>query len=173
MVPCFRRDDVWTPVSTGVTVFGLWTLLAIQKAPEVLIVGTRSTASLAHHFWFGLTKLEIKATRILSITTETYDYINRLDRRTCLLFIGFPRYLREIIDLLDFSKEKGLRTIILTDSPFSPLQGEINHYYGKPHRFDPGTPRGRAALGDELGGHDHGQLQNVPGSGIPDHESRL
>ena len=104
------------------------TLLAIQKAPEVLIVGTRSSASLAHHFWFGLTKLEIKATRILSITTETYDYINRLDRRTCVLFIGFPRYLRELIDLLDFSKEKDLRTIILTDSPFSPLQGEINLY---------------------------------------------
>ena len=49
-------------------------------------------------------------------------------QREEFLFIGFPRYLRELVDLLNFFKKRGLRTITLTDSPFSPLQGEINLY---------------------------------------------
>jgi DNA-binding MurR/RpiR family transcriptional regulator len=101
---------------------------AISKAREVLVVGTRSTAPLAHHLWFGLTKLEKKATRIMAITTETYDTLDHLDRNSLIILIGFPRYLREWCDLLRFSMERGLRTLILTDSPFSALAGEINLY---------------------------------------------
>jgi DNA-binding MurR/RpiR family transcriptional regulator len=101
---------------------------AIKSAREIVVIGTRSTASLAFHFWFGLTKLGIKATRITSLTTEGYDLINRLDPQCLVIVIGFPRYLREWVEVVGFSKERGLRTLTLTDSRFSPLTGDINLY---------------------------------------------
>jgi DNA-binding MurR/RpiR family transcriptional regulator len=98
----------------------------IDTASEILIAGTRSTASLAYHFRFGLTKLGKRVVRVTAITTETYDLINRLDRHALVIVIGFPRYLRELVDLLNFSKEKRLKTLTITDSPFSPLIGDIS-----------------------------------------------
>ena len=101
---------------------------AIRKAKEILVVGTRSTAPLAYHFWFGLTKLGFKASRVMAITTETYDTIGTLDRTSLIVVIGFPRYLRELIDLLTFSKERGIPSITITDSPLSSLRGDISLY---------------------------------------------
>ena len=69
---------------------------AIDNASEILIVGTRSTAPLAYHFSFGLAKLGKRVVRITAITTETYDLINRLDRRALVIVIGFPRYLKRV-----------------------------------------------------------------------------
>lgn len=101
-------------------------LSAIREAREILVAGTRSTASLATHFTFGLAKLGLRAFRITKVTTETYDHINRAHPKSLLVVIGFPRYLKELVDLLRFSKEKGVRTMTVTDSPFSPLAGDIN-----------------------------------------------
>lgn len=101
---------------------------ALRKASEVLIAGTRSAAPLARHLWFGLDKLGVAASRFLSITTEAYDRLNRLDRRACVVVIGFPRYLQELVDFLQCAKRKKLRTLTITDSPFSPLRGDISLY---------------------------------------------
>jgi DNA-binding MurR/RpiR family transcriptional regulator len=102
------------------------TLSAIKHASEIVVVGTRSSAPLAYHLWFGLTKLEIRVKRVLAITTETYDEINRLDRRALIIVIGFPRYLRELLDILSFAKKRGIKTITITDSPFSSLLGDLS-----------------------------------------------
>jgi DNA-binding MurR/RpiR family transcriptional regulator len=99
---------------------------AIDSAGEVVIVGTRSTAPLAYHFWFGLSKLGKRVVRVTAITTETYDLISRLDHQALVIVIGFPRYLRELVDLLLFSKEKRIKTLTLTDGVFSHLMGDIS-----------------------------------------------
>jgi len=101
---------------------------AMRDAKEILIVGTRSTASLAYHFWSVLKKLRTKVMRITSITMESYEYINNLDQHCLIIIIGFPRYLKELVEILGFAKEKGIKTIAITDSPFSALVGEINLY---------------------------------------------
>lgn len=103
-------------------------LKVMRSASEVVVVGSRSTASLASHLCFGLNKIGLRATRIMSITTETYDFLNRLDRKACVILIGFPRHLRETINLLAFMKKRSAKTVCITDSPFSPLRGEINLY---------------------------------------------
>ena len=101
---------------------------ALRRAPEVVIAGTRATATLAQHLWFGLNKLDVRATRFLSITTETYDRLEAMDRKALVVAIGFPRYLKELVDLLIFAKRAGFRTLTVTDSPFSPLRGDIALY---------------------------------------------
>lgn len=100
----------------------------LRKASEVVVVGTRSTAPLAFHLAFALNKIAIKATRVTAISSETYDYLNRLDKRACVVIIGFPRYLKEQVTLLEFAKRCGLATLTITDSAFSPLQGEASLY---------------------------------------------
>ena len=97
----------------------------LRRAPEVLVVGTRSTASLAHHLWFALDKIAIDARRVSSIASETYDHLSRMDRKGCVVVIGFPRYLREHVKLLDYAKARGLATLTITDSTFSPLKGQV------------------------------------------------
>jgi DNA-binding MurR/RpiR family transcriptional regulator len=100
----------------------------LRRASAVVVVGRRSTAPLAYHFGFALNKIAVNATRITSITAETYEELSRLDRRACVVVIGFPRYLRELVELLEFAKGRGLATLTITDSAFSPLRGRISLY---------------------------------------------
>ena len=97
----------------------------LRRASQVMVVGTRSTASLACHLWFALDKIAIDARRVAAITSETYDRLSRMDAKGCVVVIGFPRYLREHVKLLEYAKARRLATLTITDSTFSPLQGEI------------------------------------------------
>ena len=65
---------------------------------------------------------------MLAITSETYDFINTLDKRACVIVIGFPRYLNEQVKLLEFVKTRKLATLTITDSAFSPLKGDVSLY---------------------------------------------
>jgi len=103
-------------------------LKALRGASEIFIVGARATAPLATHVWFGLAKLGLRASRALSVTSDTYDQLNRLDRRACVVVIGFPRYLRELVELLEFAKGAKLATLAITDSAFSALRGDVSLY---------------------------------------------
>jgi DNA-binding MurR/RpiR family transcriptional regulator len=97
----------------------------LRRASQVMVVGTRSTASLAQHLWFALDKIDIDAKRVTSITSETYDQLSRMDRNGCVVVIGFPRYLREQVKLLEYAKARKLATLTITDSTFSLLQGDV------------------------------------------------
>ena len=97
----------------------------LRRAPEVMIVGTRSTAALAYHMWFALNKIAIPSTRVTTITSETYDRLGRMGRGGCVVVIGFPRYLREHVKLLEYAKARRLATLTITDSTFSPLKGDV------------------------------------------------
>jgi DNA-binding MurR/RpiR family transcriptional regulator len=101
---------------------------SITGASGVLIVGSRSTASLANHLWFGLGKLGFPVERSLAVTTETLDRIARLGEGGCLIVIGFPRYLAEQVRLIARARTGSLTIIAITDSPLSPLHGDINLY---------------------------------------------
>jgi DNA-binding MurR/RpiR family transcriptional regulator len=101
---------------------------SIKSAREVIIIGTRSSASLACHFAFGLSKLGIRTTRILSISSEEYDFIGRLNSESLVIVIDFPRYSNELLNIFDFCKTEKLKTIAITDSRVSPYAADINLY---------------------------------------------
>jgi len=100
----------------------------LRGASEVLVVGARATAPLASHLAFGLGKLAFRTSRALSVTSDTYDQIHRLDRKACVIVVGFPRYLRELVEVLDFAKSAKLASLAITDSAFSPLRGDVSLY---------------------------------------------
>ncbi|MBL8689094.1 MAG: MurR/RpiR family transcriptional regulator [Rhodospirillaceae bacterium] len=100
----------------------------LRSASEILVVGSRSTASLATHLWFALDKLRLPVVKVTGTGSEALDRAARLGPRACVVVIGFPRYLRELVDLLAFARRRGIRTVAITDSPFSPLKGDVNLY---------------------------------------------
>ena len=103
-------------------------LKLLRDASEVLVVGARATAPLAGHLAFGLGKLGMRCSRASSVTSDTYDQIHRLDRKACVIVVGFPRYLRELVEVLDFAKSAKLASLVITDSAFSPLRGDVSLY---------------------------------------------
>jgi len=96
---------------------------ALRGARRVLVVGDRATAPLGFHLWFALDKLGLPVTRAQG--TEAHDALGRMGARDAVLVIGFPRYLRSLAALLDFAGTRGVKRIVVTDSPFSALRGEI------------------------------------------------
>jgi DNA-binding MurR/RpiR family transcriptional regulator len=103
-------------------------LKLLRGASEVLVVGARATAPLAGHLAFGLGKLGVRCARASSVTSDTYAQIHRLDRKACVIVVGFPRYLRELVEVLDFAKSAKLGSVAITDSAFSPLRGDVSLY---------------------------------------------
>jgi len=99
---------------------------AIRAASQVVIVGARSTAALATHLAFALEKLRLPAQLLTSSGSDALDRLARLPARACVVVIGFPRYLRELVRLLDFARGRGLKTVAVTDSPFSPLKADVS-----------------------------------------------
>jgi DNA-binding MurR/RpiR family transcriptional regulator len=96
---------------------------ALRGARRVLVVGDRATASLAFHLWFALDKLGLPVTRAQG--TEALDALGRMGAPDAVVVIGFPRYLRSLVALLGFAGTRGVKRIVVTDSPFSTLRGEI------------------------------------------------
>lgn len=103
-------------------------LTLLRGAGEVVVVGTRSATPLAYQLWFALAKLGYRVSHVAAITPDTYDHLSRLGRDACVVVIGFPRYLRELVRLLEYAKSRKLATLTITDSVFSPLQGSVSLY---------------------------------------------
>ncbi|WP_270933568.1 MurR/RpiR family transcriptional regulator [Falsiroseomonas oryzae] len=98
---------------------------ALRRARRILVVGARGAAPLAFHLWFALDKLGLDPARSLAADTEATDRLSRMDRRDVVVVIGFPRYLRAKVRLLELAGRLGVTRIVVTDSPFSALKGEI------------------------------------------------
>jgi len=100
----------------------------LSDASQILVIGSRSTASLANHFWFALNKAGLVAERALTIDTLTYEQVDRLDDAGCVVLIGFPRYLSELATIANHTSDAGKRLVVITDSTFSPFQGDVTLY---------------------------------------------
>lgn len=97
----------------------------VSDASRLVVIGSRSTASLANHLWFALGKAGLSAKRVLSVDSHAYDHIDRLEDNGCVVVIGFPRYLAELGAVIGFAARSGKRLLVITDSPFSPFRGDI------------------------------------------------
>ena len=97
----------------------------LSDAPRITVIGSRSTAPLAHHLWFGLTKAGLPADCATSAGSHAHDLIDRLAPDGCAVVIGFPRYLAELVTVADAACAAGLPVLVISDSPFSPLHGTV------------------------------------------------
>lgn len=92
----------------------------IISAKHIFIISCRSAASLGTFFWYYLNMILDNVTLITSLS----DDIERLETVTSEdLFIGlsFERYSKVTYQMIKFAKEKGCKTISITDTLLSPL----------------------------------------------------
>lgn len=93
----------------------------IIKAPEIIVVGTRSSSILAIYFEHMLNKLGKKTTKITSGATENFDNFSLFDDNALVISIGFARYPKETIRIVNFFKKHNFKVVSITDNEMSAL----------------------------------------------------
>lgn len=93
----------------------------IMESPEVIIIGTRASITLAQYSSYILNKIGINVKKITSADTSSFDNIQNFDRSSLVIAFGFPRYPKETIKLLNYFNRKNFKIISITDNPKSPL----------------------------------------------------
>ncbi|RPJ09645.1 MAG: MurR/RpiR family transcriptional regulator [Deltaproteobacteria bacterium] len=100
---------------------------AIDSAQRIIIVGLRSVYSLASFFGTALKFLQKNVSVIQPGIGDMWDQLLRLRKGDLVIGISFPRYTRETVDVIRFSKRKGITTLAVTDTLMSPLARHADH----------------------------------------------
>ncbi|WMJ78060.1 MULTISPECIES: MurR/RpiR family transcriptional regulator [unclassified Sedimentibacter] len=93
----------------------------ILNSPEVIIIGTRSSITLAQYASYMLNKIGVNVKKITSADTSSFDNIQNFDRSSLVIAFGFKRYPKETIKLLNYFSRKNFKIISITDNSSSPL----------------------------------------------------
>lgn len=93
----------------------------VVRASKVLVAGFRASASLAGFLGYHLGKIHEGVVTVTGGAGGAWDQFRSLPAPSLLLAIGFPRYPREILELMDFAREERLFVAAITDSVLSPL----------------------------------------------------
>ncbi len=93
----------------------------IIKAPEIIVVGTRSSSIIAIYVEHIFNRIKKKTTKIISGATENFDKFHLFDGNALVLAIGFARYPKETIRIVNFFKKYNYKIVSITDSVMSAL----------------------------------------------------
>jgi DNA-binding MurR/RpiR family transcriptional regulator len=97
----------------------------ICAAPQVVVAGARSTSYLAEHLCFGLTKSGLNCHATTEVSEADFQLVDGLPEGSCMVVIGFSRYVRGLIEIKEFAAARGIRIIAITDSRYAPLAGDV------------------------------------------------
>lgn len=93
----------------------------IIKAPEIIVVGTRSSSIIAEYVEQMFSRLGKKTTRITSGATDNFNKFSLFDDNALVLAIGFARYPKETIRIVSFFKKYNFKIASITDNAMSAL----------------------------------------------------
>ncbi|WP_173917906.1 MurR/RpiR family transcriptional regulator [Halobacillus sp. Marseille-Q1614] len=89
-------------------------------ARKIYIVANRSTRSLGlfmHHYLH----LIMEDAELIRTADEAAEKFLKASEKDLVIGLSFSRYSKKTIDIFSFAKEKGIKTIAITDNSFSPL----------------------------------------------------
>lgn len=93
----------------------------IIKAPEIIVVGTRSSGIIATYIEHMFNMLGKKTTKITSGATSNFDNFGLFNDNALVLAIGFARYPKETIRVVSVFKKYNFKVVSITDNAMSPL----------------------------------------------------
>lgn len=108
----------------------------IAAAKRVIIVGLRSAYSLAIFLGIALEFLQKDVWVIQPGIGDMWDRLLNLRKGDLVIGISFPRYTRQTIEVLNFAKQRGIRTLAITDSLLSPLARYADHILTASYKMD-------------------------------------
>lgn len=95
-------------------------MLAAAKA--VTIAGFRASATLAHYLWYNLRKVRDQVALLTSPGSVTLEEVTLAGRAgTLFVFITFPRYSNELLDVATYVRRAKFPAIGMTNNEVSPL----------------------------------------------------
>lgn len=109
---------------------------AIDKAERIMVVGLRSAYSLAIILGIALEFLQKNVWLIQPGIGDMWDRMLSVGKDDLVIGISFPRYTRQTVEVLRFAKERGTKTLAITDSPFSPLAQYADHVLTAQYKMD-------------------------------------
>lgn len=93
----------------------------IIKAPEIIVIGTRSSSIIAIYVEHMFNRLGKKTTKIISGASENFDKFSLFAADALVLSIGFARYPKETVRVTNFFKRHNFKIVSLTDNVMSAL----------------------------------------------------
>lgn len=109
---------------------------SISAAKRVLIIGLRSAHSLAIFLGVALQFLRKEVWAIRPEIGDMWDRLLSLRKGDIVIGISFPRYTRETVEVLSYAKQKGIKTLAITDTLISPLAQHADHVLTARHQTD-------------------------------------
>lgn len=109
---------------------------SVESAERVIIVGLRSVHSLAVFFGVALEFLQKNVWVIQPGIGDMWDRLMGLKKGDVVIGISFPRYTQQTVNVLRFAKQKGIKTLAITDSLISPLAQYADHVLTAQYRMD-------------------------------------
>lgn len=94
---------------------------ALVESDRNYIVGHRASMPLAQFFGYTLAKVHKDTVTLTSSTSWAYDAFREIPPKSCMVAIGFARYPRETLELMEFARSQGILVIAITDWLLSPL----------------------------------------------------
>ena len=104
--------------------------MAVQ-AESIFIAATRSSFVLGYYLHYYLSWVRKSVTLLPEVTA--YEVLQNAPKDSLVIGITFPRYSRWTVDILAHSKEKGLKTVAITDNIESPLVPFSSHVVYVPY----------------------------------------
>lgn len=94
----------------------------INKARRIYIVGVRSSAALASfmYFYFKMIYDDVRLINSNS-SSEMFEEIYRIGPEDVCIACSFPRYSKQVLSVVSFAKDKGAKTIAITDNDDAPI----------------------------------------------------
>ncbi|MBI4179390.1 MurR/RpiR family transcriptional regulator [bacterium] len=94
----------------------------LAHAKVVAIVGFRASATLAHYLWYNLRKARANVREFTNPSSVTLEELALAGREGALfVFITFPRYSKELLEMAAFVKRSRFTGIGITNNEISPL----------------------------------------------------
>lgn len=93
----------------------------IIKAPEIIVVGTRSSSIIAIYAEHMFNRLGKKTWKITSGATDSLNNFSLFDDNALILAIGFARYPKETVRIVNFFKKHNFKIVSITDNAMSAL----------------------------------------------------
>ena len=109
---------------------------AIDSAQRIIIVGLRSTYSLAIFLGIALEFLQKNVWVIQPGIGDMWDRLLGMGKGDLVIGISFPRYTKQTVEVLRFAKERGNKTLAITDSLISPLAQYADHVLTARYQMD-------------------------------------
>jgi DNA-binding MurR/RpiR family transcriptional regulator len=109
---------------------------SIDSAQRVILIGLRSVYSLASFFGTALKFLQKAVWVVEPGIGDLWDQLLGLKKGDLVIGISFPRYTKLTVDIMRFSKQKGIKTLAITDTLMSPLAQHADHVLTAQYKMD-------------------------------------